>query len=228
MRVTVVVYPGMTAQDMIGPITAWSALPGAEIEFVWKERGPILTDSGVSLLATHAFGEASAEPDVLFIGGGMKPTIDLLEDDATLDFLARQGAKAKWVTSVCTGSLVLGAAGLLRGYRAACHWAAGDALAAFGAIPTHERVVIDRNRATGGGVTAGIDFGITLAAAFAGAPLAKVVELMLEYAPAPPYGCGRPELADDATRDAAIAFFAETVPVDAIARAASRFAVRAA
>lgn len=226
MKVMALVYPGMTAQDMVGPITALSALPGYEVQFVWREAGPVQTDSGLSLLATHSFAQAWAAPDVLFTGGGAKPTMDLLADQATIDFLAERGAAAKWVTSVCTGSLLLGAAGLLRGYRAACHWAVGDALAMFGAIPTHDRVVIDRNRATGGGVTAGLDFGITLCGVLAGEPFARVVELMLEYAPAPPHGCGRPELADAATVESAMAIFAQASEPEALGRAVERFAAR--
>jgi len=224
MKVLVLVYPGMTAQDMVGPITALSALPGYEVQFAWKQAGPVPTDSGLSVMATHAFAETWSEPDIFFTGGGGKPTMDLLADADTLAFVASRGARAQWVTSVCTGSLILGAAGLLQGYRAACHWAVGDALAAFGAIPAHERVVIDRNRATGGGVTAGLDFGLTLVGLLAGEPFARVVELMLEYAPAPPHGCGRPDLADPATVEAALSYFAQSSPGDAIGQAAARLA----
>ena len=226
MKVMVLVYPGMTAQDMVGPITALSALPEFEVQFVWKEAGPVLTDSKLSLLATHSFAEAWSDPDIFFTGGGGQPTMDLLDDETVIDFVASRGAAAKWVTSVCTGSLILGAAGLLRSYRAACHWVVGDALAAFGAIPTHERVVIDRNRATGGGVTAGLDFGISLVGVIAGEPFARVVELMLEYAPAPPHGCGRPELADPATLEMATNIFAQSASIDSIGRAAERLGRR--
>lgn len=222
MKMMVLVYPGMTAQDMVGPLTALSALPGYEVQFVWKQKGPVLTDSGLILHATHSYAEAWSEADIFFTGGGGQPTIDLLDDQETMDFVAQRGAASKWVTSVCTGSVILGGAGLLRGYRSACHWAVGDVLERFGAIPCRDRVVIDRNRASGGGVTAGIDFGLTLAGAIAGEAFAKTIELMIEYAPAPPYGCGRPEIADDATRDAATMFFAQSVNLGPIERAASR------
>lgn len=224
MKMMVLVYPGMTAQDMVGPLTALSVLPGFEVQFVWKKAGPILTDSGLIVLATHSYADAWPQADIFFTGGGGKPTIDLLDDQETLAFVAQRGAASKWVTSVCTGSLILGAAGMLRGYRSACHWVVGDVLERFGAIPCHDRVVIDRNRATGGGVTAGLDFGITLVGVIAGEPFAKMVELMLEYAPAPPYGCGRPEIADDATRDAAVTFFSQSVNPEPIERAVSRLA----
>lgn len=222
MKVMMLLYPGQTPQDTIGPLTAFSVMPGFEAQFVWKQPGPVLSDAGISLLATHSFQEAWKDPDILFAGGGAKPTIDLLDDQETLAFLADRGSRAQWVTSVCTGSLLLGAAGLLRGYRSACHWAVREMLSAFGATPSPDRVVIDRNRASGGGVTAGLDFGLTLVGHILGEPYGRMVELAIEYAPAPPFGCGRPELADQATLDAAMAFFGENVPVDAIARAAQR------
>jgi len=222
MKVMMLLYPGQTPQDTIGPLTAFGALPGFEAQFVWKQPGPVLSDAGISLLATHSFQQAWKDPDILFVGGGAKPTIDLLDDEETLAFLADRGSRAQWITSVCTGSLLLGAAGLLRGYRSACHWAVREMLSAFGAIPAPERVVFDRNRASGGGVTAGLDFGLALVGRLQGESYGRMVELVMEYAPAPPFGCGRPELADAATLEAAMGFFGENVPVDAIARAAQR------
>jgi cyclohexyl-isocyanide hydratase len=129
--------------------------------------------------------------------------LDLLGDSAAIAFLADRGSRARWVCSVCTGSLVLGAAGLLRGYRAAVHWGAREALTQFGAEPSSERVCIDRNRLTGGGITAGVDFGITVAGHWAGESVGRVIELIMEYAPQPPYGTGRPDLADAQTLAAA-------------------------
>lgn len=213
MNVLCLVYPGMTLQDLVGPIQAWSFLPDVQLQFAWHQAGPIRTDCGLVVQATHAFADTWTEPDVLMVGGGAKPTFDLLSDAAVLAFLAERGAKARWVCSVCTGALLLGAAGLLRGYRAATYWAAREALAGFGAIPSEERVCIDRNRLTGGGVTAGVDFGIAVAGLWAEESTGKVVELLLEYAPQPPYGTGRPELADAETLGRARALLAQAMPV---------------
>ena len=199
MRILVLVYPGMTVQDVIGPVQAWCFLPDHEVQLVWREPGLVLTDCGISVQATHGFADAWTDPDVLLVGGGAKPTMDLLGDAAVLAFLAARGARARWVCSVCTGALLLGAAGLLRGYRAATHWSARDALPQFGATPSDERVCMDRNRLTGGGITAGIDFGIAVAGDWAGEGAGRSIELSMEYAPQPPYGTGRPETADAAT-----------------------------
>jgi cyclohexyl-isocyanide hydratase len=199
MKVLALVYPGMTLLDMVGPLQAWSFLPGYEVQYVWHRPGTVVTDCGLGVQATHSFEDAWTDPDVLFVGGGAKPTLDLLSDSVAISFLADRGTRAGWVCSVCTGSLVLGAAGLLRGYRAAVHWGARDILSQFGAEPSSERVCVDRNRLTGGGVTAGVDFGIAVAGLWAGEGRGRVIELIMEYAPQPPYGTGRPELADTET-----------------------------
>lgn len=199
MKILVLVYPGMTLQDVVGPVQAWSFLPDHQVQLAWREPGPVPTDCGMSVQATHGFADAWTDPDVLLVGGGAKPTMDLLRDAGVLAFLAERGARARWVCSVCTGALLLGAAGLLRGYRAATHWSARDALPQFGATPSDERVCIDRNRMTGGGITAGIDFGIAVAGHWAGEGAGRSIELIMEYAPQPPYGTGRPELADPDT-----------------------------
>ncbi|MDN5939254.1 MAG: DJ-1/PfpI family protein [Salinisphaera sp.] len=203
MKVLALVYPGMTLLDLVGPLQAWSFLPGYEVQYAWHHAGAVPTDCGLSVQATHSFEDAWADPDVLVVGGGAKPTLDLLADAAAIAFLADRGARARWVCSVCTGSLLLGAAGLLQGYRAAVHWGARDALGQFGAEPSDERVCIDRNRLTGGGITAGVDFGIAVAGHWAGSDVGKVIELTMEYAPQPPYGTGRPDLADEQTLAAA-------------------------
>ena len=203
MKVLALVYPGMTLLDLVGPLQAWSFLPGYEVQFAWHCSGPVRTDCGLSVQATNTFEDAWTDPDVLIVGGGAKPTLDLLGDSAAIAFLADRGSRARWVCSVCTGSLLLGAAGLLRGYRAAVHWGAREALTQFGAEPSSERVCVDRNRLTGGGITAGVDFGITVAGHWAGESVGRVIELIMEYAPQPPYGTGRPDLADAQTLAAA-------------------------
>jgi len=196
MKVLALVYPGMTLLDLVGPMQAWSFLPDYAVQYAWHRPGAVPTDCGLSVHATNSFEDAWTDPDVLFVGGGAKPTWDLLGDSAAIAFLADRGARARWVCSVCTGSLLLGAAGLLRGYRAAVHWGAREALAQFGAEASSERVCIDRNRLTGGGITAGVDFGIAVAGHWAGESMGRVIELIMEYAPQPPYRTGRPELAD--------------------------------
>ncbi|HEV8554317.1 MAG TPA: DJ-1/PfpI family protein [Casimicrobiaceae bacterium] len=199
MKVLALVYPGMTLLDLVGPLQAWSFLPGYEVQYAWHRSGAVPTDCGLSVHATNSFEDAWTDPDVLVVGGGAKPTLDLLSDSAVIAFLADRGSRARWVCSVCTGSLLLGAAGLLRGYRAAVHWGARDALTQFGAEPSNERVCVDRNRLTGAGITSGVDFGITVAGLWAGESMGRVIELIMEYAPKPPYGTGRPDLADAQT-----------------------------
>lgn len=215
MKIVALLYPQMTLLDLVGPMQVWSFLPGAEIQFVWRQKGPVTTDCGLPVVATHDFSDAATDPDVLFVGGGAYATLALLVQQDVLAFVAARGAAAKWVTSVCTGSLILGAAGLLRGYRAACHWGAREQLTNFGAIPSDERVCIDRNRMSGGGITSGIDFGLTVAGQWAGADTGRMLELIMEYAPEPPFGTGRPELADVATRARANALLAEAMAAPA-------------
>ena len=198
-RIQMLVYPGMTLQDLVGPLQVWAAWPGAQIQFAWKSTGPVPTDSGLAVIATTSFADAWADPDILFAPGGLLPTFELLDDAEVIEFLRKRGEQAKWVTSVCTGAVLLGAAGLLLGYRATTHWFARDSLAMFGATPSNERWVIDRNRATGGGVTAGIDFGLAVLSQLASPELARVVQLALEYSPQPPFRSGTPEEATPQT-----------------------------
>jgi len=215
MKIVALLYPQMTLLDLVGPMQVWSFLPGADVQFVWRDKGPVATDCGLPVVATHDFSDADSQPDVLFVGGGAYATLALLGQPDVLAFVAARGDKARWVTSVCTGSLILGAAGLLRGYRAACHWGARDQLTNFGAVPSDERVCIDRNRMSGGGITSGIDFGLTVAGHWAGADTGKMLELIMEYAPEPPFGTGRPELADAATRERAHALLAAAMAAPA-------------
>jgi cyclohexyl-isocyanide hydratase len=190
VSIAFLLFPGVTQLDLTGPAQVLSRLGAQTLDLVAATRDPVPTDSGFSLLPTATFGEMSSA-DILCIPGGFG-TIDAIEDEETLAWVRRVGDGAQWVTSVCTGSLVLGAAGLLRGYRAACHWAWREHLALFGAEPVAERIVFDRNRVTGGGVTAGIDFALALTAAIRGEAHAKAVQLGLEYDPAPPFDAGSP------------------------------------
>lgn len=187
-------FPRLTQLDLMGPVQVFSSLPGAEIHLIWKTVAPVPTDArAVTLTPTVSFADCP-KLDILCVPGGAGQN-DLMDDAETLDFLRRAAADCAYVTSVCTGSLVLGAAGLMQGYRAATHWAAMDLLEPLGAIPTHERVVFDRNRVTGGGVTAGIDFALSLVAELYGRPAAEAIQLRLEYSPAPPFDAGSPETA---------------------------------
>ncbi len=196
-KVAMLVYPDMVLLDLIGPQTVL-ALAAADIHLVWKSREAVATDVGIPITATTTLGECPPDLDVLFVPGGLRGTIALMQDADVLAFLADRGARAKYVTSVCTGSLVLGAAGLLKGYRATSHWYVRDLLPLMGATTQIDRVVVDRNRLTGGGVTAGIDFGLTLASIMGGDDLARRIQLVLEYAPKPPFNAGEPETAGPA------------------------------
>lgn len=221
MLIQSLVYPGFTTLDLIGALQPLTQVPGAKTEIVARNSGANPTDTGASIMADATFETASSAPDIILVPGGGTPSIDVLEDDATMEFLAKQGETASWVVAVCTGSLLLGKAGLLKGYKAASHWAVIHTLDAFGAIPVHERVVIDRNRCTGGGVTAGIDIGLTLAGQLAGDDMARVIELILEYNPAPPFGTGHPALADPATLEMARAGANATMQPDRIRQIAA-------
>lgn len=220
--ITMLLYPGCTLLDLVGPLTVLAALPGASVQLCWKDAGPVTTDTGTTVTADTSLNAATLEPTVLVVPGGAEGTLALLDDAEVLAWLAERGAAAGWVTSVCSGALVLGAAGLLRGYRATSHWAVREALAAFGAKPVASRVVIDRNRMTGGGVTAGIDFGLTLAAQLAGDDVARAVQLNMEYAPAPPFTAWTPEEAGPETVAAVRAGYDGAAVREAIARAAAR------
>ena len=202
-------YPGMTPLDLIGPLQAFSQLPDSNIQIAWKNTDPVMTDTGMAMVPTHRFSESFEAPDILFAPGGTKATFDLSKDEATLDFLRQKSANASWVTSVCTGAILLGAAGLLKGYKATTHWAAMDYLSAYGAIPTKGRYVIDRNRVTGGGVTAGIDFGLALIAKIVSDEVAQTIQLAMEYSPQPPFKSGTPEEASPEILQGVVTRFTE-------------------
>jgi cyclohexyl-isocyanide hydratase len=193
IRIGVFVFPGITELDAAGPCELFASLAETEVLLIGKDRTPVTTAWGLAFHPSFGLGDAP-ELDVLCVPGGVGVN-ELLEDDDWLDALRRRAESARYVTSVCTGALVLGAAGLLVGYRATTHWLSLEFLEAFGAIPVRERVVVDRNRITGGGVTAGIDFGLTLAAELADRTAAEKAQLYLEYAPAPPFQAGSPEAA---------------------------------
>jgi len=193
LAIGILIYPNVTQLDATGPAQVLARVPGATLHMIWKTRDPIPTDAGFSILPNTTFADCPKLDVICVPGGGGQ--VALMTDPETLDFLRRQAETARYVTSVCTGSLVLGAAGLLKGYRSACHWAWREMLSDFGAIPVAERVVRDRNRISGGGVTAGIDFGLTVAAELAGEEVAKSIQLVLEYDPQPPFDSGSPEKA---------------------------------
>lgn len=191
------VFPGVTQLDFTGPHQVFSNLPGSEIIVASVAGGTIESGGGLTFAGLRRLADISA-CNVLCVPGGRGVTDNAIHDDAFLGELRRLAATAQFVTSVCTGSIALGAAGLLRGRRAACHWAWRDTLALFGAIPDPGRVVRDGNIITGGGVTAGIDFALSLVAEIAGPEVAQAIQLQIEYAPAPPFDAGRPEIAPPA------------------------------
>ncbi len=193
LTIVFALYPNLTQLDFTGPHQILSMLPGARVVLAATTAGEITSDTGLIFAGVERLADI-ASCDVICVPGGVG-TSEAMEDLAYLDEVRRLALGARYVTSVCTGSLLLGAAGLLRGRRAACHWGWRELLANFGAIPDDSRVVRDGNVFTGGGVTAGIDFALTLAAEIAGEETARLIQLITEYAPAPPFDCGRPETA---------------------------------
>jgi len=191
-----VIFPGMTQLDMTGPYQVFSMMPDTRVLLLWKTLEPVTSSEGMTILPTATFNDCPTL-DVLCVPGGAIGQVEMMQDTEVLDFLRQQGKTAKYITSVCTGSLILAAAGLLQGYRAACHWAFRDQLAMLGVEVVSERVVVDRDRITGGGVTAGIDFGLVLAGKLCGEETAKMIQLLLEYNPAPPFNAGSPESAGE-------------------------------
>ncbi len=204
-------YPGLTALDLVGPQTLLAGLAPGSLHLVGEAAGPVTSDTGLALVATHTFATCPADLDVLFVPGG-DGTPAQMGNPALLDFLRDRAARSAWVTSVCTGSLILGSAGLLRGYRATSHWSVRDTvLPLLGAEPAAERVVFDRNRVTAAGISAGLDFGLALAARLRGPDYARTAQLVAEYAPAPPFRSGTPAEAGPAEARAAEAILAPLV-----------------
>jgi cyclohexyl-isocyanide hydratase len=195
MKIGFLIFQNVTQLDFTAPFEVFARMPDAEVLLISKDMNPVISDKGLAILPTHTF-ENCPQLDLICVpgGGGVNQVI---EDEISLNFLKQQAQKAQYITSVCTGSLVLAVAGLLDGYKATTHWLSIDLLRRFKQIEViEERVVKDRNRFTGGGVTAGIDFALTVAAEIYGENIAKEIQLMIEYNPQPPFQSGSPRLVD--------------------------------
>ncbi|WP_262264145.1 DJ-1/PfpI family protein [Pantoea dispersa] len=188
-------FPALTQLDLTGPFEVFARVPDTKVHLIWKNLDLVVSDRGMAIQPTTAFDTCPAL-DIICVPGG-PGQINLMEDEEVLSFIRTQSKQAKLVTSVCTGSLVLGAAGLLEGYKATTHWASLDQLALLGAEPVNERVVRDRNRITGAGVTSGIDFALSVVSEMFGPDIAQNIQLHMEYDPAPPYDCGSPRSASE-------------------------------
>ena len=193
LQIGMVIFPRMTLLDLAGPQLA--LFGHGAIHLLAETLDPVMTDSGIAILPTLTFDECPSDLDILFVPGG-SGAFDAVEDERVIRFLQDRGRTAKYITSVCTGSVLLAAAGLLDGYKATTHWATVAMLEEFGVETVRDRVVIDRNRISGGGVTAGIDFGLTLLAKLRGDAAAKCSQLMMEYDPKPPFDSGSPLVAE--------------------------------
>lgn len=220
-QIAFLIYPEFTALDMVGPHYMMTSLMGAKVHVVAKTKEPVKSDTGLVFTPSATFEECPKELDIICVPGGSLGTLAAIQDDATLGFLKDRGSRAKYATSVCTGSLLLGAAGLLQGYKATSHWVTRDMLSIFGAIPTDDRVVTDRNRITGGGVTAGIDFGLSLVGKLRDQQYAEGVQLIAEYAPEPPFNAGTPKTAPAEIKMLVQGMFTDFLKdADAVGRAA--------
>jgi len=205
LEIGMLLYPGLTLLDLFGPQTVFSWF--ANTHLVWKTKDVILSDTGIGVRPTATFETCPRELDVLFVPGGFGQQ-KIMDDSEVLAFLADRAPRSRYVTSVCSGSLLLGAAGLLKGYKATSHWSAREALRMYGAEPVDARVVVDRNRVTGGGVTAGIDFGLVLLAKLRGDDAARLTQLAMEYDPEPPFNAGNPKVAGPAVVEQAMGMMA--------------------
>ena len=196
-----VIFPDLTQLDFTGPLQVLSRLPQSATHIVAKSESPVPSDCGLGLVPTHTF--ANCPPlDLLCVPGGSYGVVRAIGDRETIEFVRRQAGAAKYVTSVCTGAFILGVAGLLKGRRATTHWAFTDLLPLVGATHEQARVVRDGNVITAGGVTSGIDFGLTVAAEIAGETTAQTIQLGIEYDPAPPFDAGHPDRAGAAIKSA--------------------------
>lgn len=208
-QIAFVAYPGFTALDMIGPYEVLRQLPGAEVRFVWHEVGPITADSGVLILgATHSFAETPS-PDVILVPGGPGTPVHA-RDEKLLDWLRQAQQSATWTASVCSGSVILAAAGLLRGKRATSHWIALPALKAFGVTPVDDQRIVHEDKIiTSAGVSAGLDLALWLAGQLGGEGRAKAIQLAIEYDPEPPFDSGHMSKASATTKAAATALLSK-------------------
>lgn len=188
LSIGLLLFPKVTQLDLTGPFEVFARAPGARVHLIWKSLDPVVSERGLAILPTTTFATCP-HLDLICVPGG-PGQVDLMEDDETLDFLCKVAGEVELVTSVCTGSLVLGAAGLLQGYRATSHWSALDQLALLGAEPVPQRVVRDRNRMTGAGITSGIDFALTVVAGLCGREVAEAIQFQMEYDPVPPFASG--------------------------------------
>jgi cyclohexyl-isocyanide hydratase len=193
MQIAMLLFPDLTQLDLTGPHEVLARLPGGKVHLVAKTAQPVVSETGLAIVPTATFADVP-RADLVFVPGGFGQ-IAATDDADTLAWLRAVGSGARWVTSACTGSLLLGAAGLLEGYRAATHWAFIDLLPLVGAIPDPQRIVVDRNRITGGGVTAGIDVALQIVAEIAGRDVAEQIQLQIEYHPHPPFQAGHPDVA---------------------------------
>jgi transcriptional regulator GlxA family with amidase domain len=223
-QIVFVAYPGFTALDMIGPYEVLRNLPGAEVRFAWHEAGPVTADSGVLVLgATHTLAETPS-PDVILVPGGPATPVHA-RDEALLDWLRRAHRTAAWTTSVCSGSVILAAAGLLQDRRATSHWLTVPALKAFGALPVgDERIVRQGNVVTSAGVSAGLDLALWLAGEIGGEARARAIQLAIEYDPQPPFDSGHPSKASATTKAAATALLSRDSATPANLKAATMLA----
>ena len=205
MQIAIVLYPGFTALDFIGPYEVLRSLPDAEVRFVWHEPGPIAADSGVLLVgATHSFDETPS-PDIVLVPGGMS-TFEHARDERVLEWVRRAHETSTWTTSVCSGSAILAAAGLLKGKRATSHWMVVPMLKPFGVSPVgDERIVQEGKLVTCAGVSAGLDMALWLAGQIVGESKAKAIQLVIEYDPQPPFDSGHLSKASTATKALATA-----------------------
>jgi cyclohexyl-isocyanide hydratase len=214
-RIAMLMYPGFTALDLVGPQYMLASMMGAKIYLIssTNDLNPVKSDTGLAVVPTHTWDDCPESLDMLFVPGSALGVLEAMRDAKFIGFIKAKAAVSKYVTSVCTGSMLLGKAGLLKGKKATSHWVTLDLLPKFGATPVKERVVWDGNVITGGGVTAGIDFGLQIIAALRGRVYAETIQLQAEYDPRPPYDSGSPEKADVLVRNSLRGMF-ESLHVD--------------